>query len=132
MTYQPPALAVRIRLYLTLILQVLPFIVLIVISAGNFRLNILFVMSPFLVAIIGLVMELASRPRGRALTLIGLGVQALAVIGFLVLASIKTEDMWTNLKGEDALTMLVLLIPLYLLIWNYYSGRGHLSKPVAT
>src|SRR5690606_15071865 len=98
MTYQPPALAVRIRLYLTLILQVLPFIVLIVISAGNFRLNILFVMSPFLVAIIGLVMELASRPRGRALTLIGLGVQALAVIGFLVLASIKTEDMWTNLK----------------------------------
>lgn len=123
MTSQPPSLAVRVRLYLTLILQVLPFSILIVVLLGKFQLNVLLMMSPLLVAIVGLIMELASRPAGRSLTLIGLGVQALAVIAFLVFATLQTEDLWTDLTGRDALVLLATLLPLYLYTWNLLAGR---------
>jgi hypothetical protein len=68
-------------------------------------------------------MELASRPAGRSLTLIGLGVQALAVIAFLVFATLQTEDLWTDLTGRDALVLLATLLPLYLYTWNLLAGR---------
>jgi hypothetical protein len=130
MTSSP--LSTRIRLYVTLILQALPFLVLLVATVSTFNLNALLVLAPLAVAITGILIELAARSLGRSLTLLGLGLQTLAMIALVVMAIVTTEDFFANLEGDDLLLLVALLLPLYLLVWNFLGGRSRSPKPAAS
>ncbi len=122
-------LRTRLRLYVTLVLQALLFLVLLAASLDNFRLNNALILIPLAAAVTGLILELAARPAGRPLTLLGLSLQSLGMIGFVVMAVLTTENFFANLAGDDVLLLAGLLLPVYLLAWNFFGGRQPGTKP---
>lgn len=132
MTPTPLSLADRIRLYLTLTLQVVPLIVLLFTISNS---KSLLLIIPLLLTAIGIIMELTGRSAGRVLALGMLGLQALVMCGVLVFVIYMTNFAGSpddKLTAGDLPTLLLLLVPLGIFLWNYLGGRKAVVPAGAT
>jgi len=116
-------LASRIRIYLTLALQAFPLIGLASLATESLQLNAVIIMGLFLLVIVGLILELRSKPLGRPLALTALGVQAAGVLTFSIWALIESELGLHDIGWEEALVILAFHLPVWLWLWNFFGGR---------
>ena len=123
MSSPPLSLVAHIRIYLTLALQAFPLIGVAVLATESLDLNIVIIMGLLLLVIVGLILELSSKPIGRPLALVGLGVQAAGVLTFFIWALIESDLGFDAIEFDDALVILVFLLPLWLWLWNFFGGR---------
>jgi hypothetical protein len=129
----PQGFSGRLRHYVTLVIQIVPFIVLALnISATNwYKLGLLVL--PLLLASVGPVLELAGHRCGRSLTLTGLGLQIVGAIAFIAAVVIAGEGA-PVLSADDlpglGLIVGLILVPTVLFVWNLRAGRG--PQPSAT
>ncbi|MDQ5977468.1 MAG: hypothetical protein QG602_440 [Verrucomicrobiota bacterium] len=117
----------RIRLYVTLVIQIVPLIALAMnLSATNwYKLGL--VLLPFLLASAGPILELAGKRNGRALTVSGLSLQIVGALVFVVLV-LQAGNGALKIGSSDlpGLTLIlgVLLVLAGLLVWTFRAGRG--------
>lgn len=123
MSSQTLTLASRIRIYLTLVLQAFPLFGLAGLATESVHLSLIAAMGLLLLVIVGLILELVSKPLGRPLALTGLGVQAIAVLTFFTWAFIEADIGFDDIRFEDAAVVVGFLLPLWLWLWNFFGGR---------
>jgi len=126
MNNTPDGFSGRLRLYVTLVIQIVPLIVLsLSLTAANAsRVGLL--IAPLLLASVGPILELSGKRKGRTLTLTGLGVQVIAAIA-LAVAILTSGSGLPKLSAGDlggvAFLASLIIIPGSLLVWNFQGGR---------
>jgi hypothetical protein len=123
-----PEFPARVRLYVTLGVQVVPFVFALSAMASPFQPKAIVLVIPFLLGVVGPVLELAGRPAGRPVTLTGLGLQTLGAIAFVIAVVVSGGD-GAQLRASDLLVIAAIVLPVTtLLLWNWKAGA---RKPAA-
>lgn len=115
----------RLRIYVTLVIQVVPLIVLSLNNTAIYTSPGIVLLASLLLASVGLILELAGKRQGRTLTLTGLGVQVLGAIAWVATFLFSDPDMLPLLSaGGLTFLMILIAVPGSLFFWNYQAGRS--------